>query len=143
MFIGGGDNEVSKSFGAIAFELIPSFTNVVHRYNSVIVAIREGGERQAVRRRAFDHAATVGTNSGEEGDMHSQANEAYGELDGRVYMTLRGICDYDNVALLLLRHDYLTYMVCEYSKQKQIRCFVLEISEIYIEGPMIVRMGKA
>ena len=84
----------------------------------------------------------MGANGGEEGDMHSQANEAYGELEGGVYMTLCGICDYDNVALLLLRHDYLIYMGCEYSKQKQIRCFVVEISEIYIEGPMLVRMGK-
>jgi len=107
LFLGGGDNEVSESFGAIAFELIQSFNFVVQRYNSVIIAIREGGEQQAVRRRAFDHVATVGTNGGEEGDIHPQANEAYGKLEGRVYMTLRGICDYDNVALLLLCHDYL------------------------------------
>ena len=71
LFIGSGDNEVNESFGAIALELIPSFITVFHRYNSVIVAIREGGEWQAIRRRAFDHAVTVGSNGGEEGDMHS------------------------------------------------------------------------
>ena len=107
LFISNGDNEVSESFGAITFDLIPSFISVVHRYNSVIVAVREGGERQAIRRRAFDHASTVGANGGEEGDMHYQMNEAFGELDGRVYMALHGICDDDKVALLLLCHNYL------------------------------------
>ena len=87
--------------------MIPLFISVVHRYNSVIVAVREGGERQAIRRRAFDHASTVGANGGEEGDMHYQMNEAFGELDGRVYMALHGICDDDKVALLLLCHNYL------------------------------------
>ena len=107
LFIGGGDNEVSESFGAIAFELIQSFNFVVHRYNSVIVAVREGGEQQAVRRRAFDHVLTVGANGGEEGDIYTQANEAFSKLDGRVYMALRGICDNDKVALLLLCQNYL------------------------------------
>nr|POE45141.1 hypothetical protein CFP56_28435 [Quercus suber] len=107
LFTGGGDNEVSESFGAIALDLIPSFISIVHRYNSVIVAIREGGERQAVKRRAFDHASTVGANGSEEGDMHSQVNEAFGELDGRVYMALHGICNDDKAASLLLCHNYL------------------------------------
>ena len=107
LFIGSGDNEVSESFGAIALDLIPSFISVVHRYNFVIVAVRQGGERQAIRRRAFDHASTVGANSGEEGDMNSQVNEAFDELDGRVYMVMHGICDDDKVALLLLCHNYL------------------------------------
>nr|POE45139.1 hypothetical protein CFP56_28433 [Quercus suber] len=51
----------------------------------------------------------------EEGDMHSQANEAFCELEGRVYMALRRICDYDKLALLLLlHHDYLIFdMGCD------------------------------
>ena len=49
----------------------------------------------------------MGANGGEEGDMHYQMNEAFGELDGRVYMALHGICDDDKVALLLLCHNYL------------------------------------
>ena len=86
----------------------------------------------------------VGANGGEEGDMHSQANKALCELEGRVYMALRRIRDYDKLALLLLQHDYLIFdMGWEYSKQKQSSCFVLEICEIYIEGSMYIRMCKA
>ena len=107
-------------------ELVPLFFGVIHRYNSVVIAIREGGERQAISRRAFDHALIVGTNGGEESDMHSQANEVFRELEGRVYMALRRKCDYDKLALPLLQHDYLIFdMGCEWSKQKQNSCFVL------------------
>ena len=47
----------------------------------------------------------MGANGGEEGDMHSQVNEVFGELDGRVYMALHRICNDDKVALLLLCHN--------------------------------------
>lgn len=65
--------------------------DIVSRFRPVIVAVGEGGEGQAIGSRAFGHA-TAGGDSGDEGDMCSQENEALGELEARIDMALDRMC---------------------------------------------------
>jgi hypothetical protein len=66
-----------------------------------VIAVRERGERQSVKRRCLGHV-TVDEDGGGEGDPCSQMKETLGELEGRIDMALCGKCYKEDVRM---HHD--------------------------------------
>jgi hypothetical protein len=86
-----GHDKFSEGLGATALELGHVVADIVTEFRPVVVAVGEGGKGQAVESGDFAHA-TVGSDSGDKGDMRSQANEALGELEARIDMALGWKC---------------------------------------------------
>jgi hypothetical protein len=83
--------------------------DIVTGFKPVVIAIGEGGEGQVVGSRNFAHT-TAGGDSGDEGDMRSQANEALGELEARIDMALGRKCYDEEVGA---GHDGVAVSACE------------------------------
>jgi hypothetical protein len=84
--------------GAAALELGHVVIHSNIRWKPVVVAIKEGGERQSIRSRGLGDA-TVDEYGGGEGDTCSQAKETLGELEGRIDMALCGKCYEEDVRM--------------------------------------------
>ena len=86
-----GKNKIGESLGAAALKLGHVMVHNIIRWNPVVVAIREGGERQSIRSKGLGDA-TMDEDGGGKGDTCSQEKETLGELKGRIDMALCGKC---------------------------------------------------